>query len=98
MVVKSFAIDEDLAVNGMRIYGTLCSICHGGQAIANAMSPDLRASGVPLDPGAFASIVRDGLKVNRGMPAFNDLSDEELESLRHYIRAIAHYHAGEYEN
>ncbi|MGI9221886.1 MAG: PQQ-dependent dehydrogenase, methanol/ethanol family [Woeseiaceae bacterium] len=97
LVVKSFAIDDDLAVKGMRIYGTFCAICHGGQAIANAMSPDLRASGVPLDPGAFASIVREGLKVNRGMPAFNDLSDEELESLRHYIRAIAHYHAGEYE-
>lgn len=98
LVDKSFEIDEDLAVNGRRIYGTSCGICHGGQAIANAMSPDLRASAIPLSRAAFTSIVREGSRVNRGMPAFNGFSDEELESLRHYIRAIAHYHAGEYED
>ncbi len=62
--------------------------------MANAMAPDLRASGVPLDFTAFAEVVREGARVNRAMPPFAAFEDEELEAIRHYIRAVAHRDAG----
>ncbi len=93
LVVPSFQVDPELAARGRRIYGTFCAICHGGQAVANAMAPDLRASGVPVDFGAFAAVVRGGTRVGRGMPAFAHLADAQLNAVRHYIRATAHDHA-----
>ena len=94
LVVADFAIDETLATRGARLYGTYCGICHGGGAVANAMAPDLRASGVPLSFDAFADVVREGAKVNRAMPPFAAFDDEELEAIRHYIRYVAHRDAG----
>ena len=94
LVYEDFEIDEDLAVNGMSLFGTNCAICHGGGARANAMAPDLRASAVPLDAAAFTDILRAGSRVNRGMPPFAELTDDELAAMQHYIRAIAHHDAG----
>ena len=94
LVYEDFAIEEDLAVQGMSLFGTNCAICHGGSARANAMAPDLRASAVPLDDMAFADVVREGSRVHRGMPPFAALSDEDLTAMQHYIRAIAHHDAG----
>ena len=62
--------------------------------MANAMAPDLRGSGVPLSFTTFAQVVRDGTLVNRAVPAFAAMEDEELEAIRHYIRYIAHRDAG----
>jgi len=90
LVYPDFPLDEALAARGAGLYGRNCGICHGGGAAANAMAPDLRASGVPLDFSAFADVVREGARVNRAMPAFAALEDEELEAIRHYIRAVAH--------
>jgi quinohemoprotein ethanol dehydrogenase len=94
VVDAGFAFDEALVKKGARLYGTYCGICHGGGAVANAMAPDLRASTVPLDFSLFADVVRDGARVNRAMPAFAALQDEDLEAIRHYIRAAAHRDAG----
>jgi hypothetical protein len=49
----------------------------------------LRASPVVLSAAGFAAIVRGGALVNRGMPQFAELSDAQLDSLRHYVRAKA---------
>ncbi len=81
-------------MRGARLYGTYCGICHGGGAVANAMAPDLRASGVPPDSAAFADVVREGARVNRAMPPFAAFEDAELDAIRHYIRAVAHRDAG----
>jgi quinohemoprotein ethanol dehydrogenase len=67
-----------------------CSYCHGADAVSAGMAPDLRASPVPLDSANFQSIVKEGAKVGQGMPAFPDLTDEQLSSLMHYIRQMAH--------
>ena len=93
LVASDFLVNEELAQQGGRLYGTLCAICHGGQAIANAMAPDLRASRVPLKSEAFAAVVRDGARVKRAMPSFAHLTELELNAIRHYIRAVAHHHA-----
>jgi len=40
-------------------------------------------------------VVRDGALVGRGMPRFAELSDAQLESLRHFVRARARESLGE---
>lgn len=90
LVYEDFPLDNERAAQGASIFGTYCAICHGGGAVANAMAPDLRASAVPLSEAAFAEVVRSGSRVDRGMPPFAELSDGELEAMRHYIRAVAH--------
>jgi quinohemoprotein ethanol dehydrogenase len=95
LVYADFPLDETLANQGASLFGRNCAICHGGGAVANAMAPDLRASGVPLDFTAFAAVVREGSLANRAMPAFAELADEELDAIRHYIRAVAHRDAGQ---
>jgi quinohemoprotein ethanol dehydrogenase len=64
-------------------------LCHGMGVVAGGIAPDLRASPVPLSQEAFAHVVRDGALVTRGMPQFAELSDEQLESLRHFLRQKA---------
>ena len=85
---SDFIVNEDLAnVGAVEYLG--CRHCHGPNAIAGGMAPDLRASPIPLDSTAFAMVVKEGLKVEMGMPAFPNLSDEKLEMIRHYIRQKA---------
>jgi quinohemoprotein ethanol dehydrogenase len=72
---------------GAQVYAK-CEWCHGAGAIAGGGAPDLRASLAPLVAESFASLVRTGNEV-RGMPKFEEISDRELEALRHYVRAQA---------
>ena len=51
-----------------------------------APRPIWRASPIPLDGAAFAAVVRNGSLESRGMPKFAELTDRELDALRHYIR------------
>ena len=85
----AFVIDPKKAAIGAAIYNTSCVICHGGGMIAGGAAPDLRKSAVPLDKDAFYSIVHEGALMDRGMGRFANLSDAELEGLRHYIRQRA---------
>jgi len=90
IVATDFSIDERQATHGARLYGRYCGICHGGGAVANAMAPDLRASGIPLNFEKFSEVVRDGSRVSHGMPAFTELEDGGLKGIMHYIRYVAH--------
>lgn len=80
---------EPARVNaGMMAYNTLtCVICHGMAAVASGNAPDLRESGIALDRAAFKELLHGGALVSRGMPLFDDLSDEEVENLYQYIRS-----------
>ena len=80
-------VDDALAKEGAQVF-TKCQWCHGAGAIAGGGAPDLRASAVPLNAASFATMVRGGLET-RGMPKYEELSDRELEALRHYVRARA---------
>ncbi|MBS0364687.1 MAG: PQQ-dependent dehydrogenase, methanol/ethanol family [Proteobacteria bacterium] len=86
-------VDPALALRGQSLYQR-CLICHGAGVVAGGYAPDLRASPVPLNPVAFAAIVRDGGLVARGMPPFPELGDAQLAQLRHYIRQQARYKPG----
>ena len=83
-----FVVDEKLAEAGALLYGR-CRACHGRDALAGGMAPDLRASPIPLDLGAFAGVVRDGVRAARAMPTFPDITDDQLRALQHYLRQAA---------
>ncbi len=83
-----FAVDADMVAQGALEFGA-CLACHGLDAMAAGMAPDLRASAVPLEAASFAAVVRDGALVTRGMPGTPGMTDAQLEALRHYIRQRA---------
>ncbi|MDX1499306.1 MAG: PQQ-dependent dehydrogenase, methanol/ethanol family [Woeseiaceae bacterium] len=83
-----FVVDAELADRGALEFGG-CMPCHGLDALAAGMAPDLRESAVALDKDAFAAVVRDGSLVARGMPGTPDITDAQLEALQHYIRRRA---------
>ena len=83
-----FAVDDKLAAMGAQIYG-LCGACHGPGAIGGGMAPDLRSSAVVLESATFARIVRSGTRANRGMPAYEQLTDQQLLALQHFLRREA---------
>ncbi|MFD1314782.1 PQQ-dependent dehydrogenase, methanol/ethanol family [Namhaeicola litoreus] len=83
-----FIINPTKAALGAQLYG-FCGSCHGGGAVAAGMAPDLRASEIPLNKEAFAAVVRDGAKIEAGMPVRPEMTDEQLEALQHYIRQRA---------
>ena len=85
-----FVIDAKRAQAGAGVYfRSMCLGCHGFVMIAGGLAPDLRASPVPLSAEAFREIVKNGALLSKGMPRYAELSDDELESLRHYIRQRA---------
>jgi quinohemoprotein ethanol dehydrogenase len=41
-----------------------------------------------MNPAAFAAAVKNGVEA-RGMPKFAELTNQELDALRHYLRSRA---------
>jgi quinohemoprotein ethanol dehydrogenase len=71
---------------GKALYHHYCSTCHGDSATGAGVLPDLRYSGVIHSPEAFDTIVRQGLRVDKGMVAFKDeISPQALEKIRAYV-------------
>ena len=102
LLLPAVEVDVLLAVQGpvellhqpLELLARLDPFGHHPEAEARAeggggAAPDLRASPAVLDRALFERIVRDGLNTGKGMPAYADLTDRELESLRHYIRQQA---------
>ena len=87
----TFVVDADKAQKGQYLYANSCTICHGVAAVAGGYAPDLRASQVPLSAEAFKTIVQGGALMSRGMPPFEELSDADLDNIRHYLRERARY-------
>jgi quinohemoprotein ethanol dehydrogenase len=87
----ALAIDPQQAAQGAKVYGAnFCSMCHGDDvASIGSIAPDLRETRLPLDWGAFSSMLRSGSLVGAGMPKFDDLSDADMRALYMYIRQRA---------
>ncbi|WP_068090359.1 PQQ-dependent dehydrogenase, methanol/ethanol family [Novosphingobium rosa] len=85
----AFVIDPAKVKIGAGIFNTSCVICHGVGMAAGGAAPDLRKSSIPLDAAGFAAVLHDGALMSRGMPGFGNLTPEEIEGLRHYIRQRA---------
>jgi len=74
---------------GNGAFAQRCSICHGAATVSGGTAPDLAQSPIALDAASFRAVLHDGLLRERGMPQFEELSDGEVEDLRHYIRQRA---------
>ena len=89
LVPADFKVDEKLADKGRAVYVSHCLMCHGSGAVSGGAAPDLRASPVLLDPAMMKSIVNGGGRRPLGMPQFNEVSDGDLEAIRHFVRRQA---------
>lgn len=74
---------------GNGAFAQRCSICHGAATVSGGTAPDLAQSPIAMDAASFRAVLHDGLLRERGMPQFEELSDGEIEDLRHYIRQRA---------
>ena len=83
-------LDPAMVAKGRELYSS-CVICHGVSAVAGGYAPDLRASPIPLSADAFKAVVQGGGLEARGMPRFEELSDDDLTAIRHYIRERSRY-------
>jgi quinohemoprotein ethanol dehydrogenase len=85
-----YAPDPALEQQGaVQFASAACFVCHGQNAANSGAAPDLRLSTYPSDRDAFHSVVRDGALVSLGMPRFDELSFEQTEAIRQYLRARA---------
>ncbi len=96
LVDPEFKIDAKLAETGAGEYGK-CSSCHGWGMYSSGYAPELRSSIIPTEMESFRDIVKNGARVDKGMPAFPDITDEQLKALQHYIRQRAEQTLPEYE-
>ncbi|MGE0741195.1 MAG: PQQ-dependent dehydrogenase, methanol/ethanol family [Hyphomonadaceae bacterium] len=82
----AFRIDAARAQTGSAIFAQRCSLCHGPALVPGGSAPDLRRSNIPTDASALRAVLHDGILVPNGMPRFEDLTDEQMLALQHYIR------------
>ncbi len=67
-----------------------CALCHGRDVIsAGSPAPDLRESALSLDRQAFSEVVRGGALIERGMPRYDQFTEEQVEQIWHYVRQEA---------
>jgi len=83
-----FVINEGDVMMG-RGMSIACMSCHGaGFRGAGAPGPDLRESAIALRLDTFTQLVREG-RMEKGMPRFTWLTDDQIRGLHTYIRARA---------
>ena len=84
----ALVIDPANAAKGEMLF-MQCVMCHGLAGIGSGAAPDLRASPVSMSAQAFRAVVRDGSLEARGMPQFGEMSEDDIESMRLYLRREA---------
>ena len=73
--------------NGWKWWHVYCYRCHGTNAVATTMAPDLIDPNRRLTSAQFLKIVRDGL-ADKGMQAWDKLLDEkQIAQIHLYVRA-----------
>lgn len=81
---------DEAAIAAGRALSVQCAACHGvGMQSAGSPGPDLRESAIALDKESFAALLKEGPLMERGMPRFEMLTDEQIHQLWSYIRARA---------
>jgi quinohemoprotein ethanol dehydrogenase len=67
-----------------------CAACHGvGMQSTGTPGPDLRESPIALQLESLRELLKSGALMERGMPRFDSLSDDEIRQIHAYIRARA---------
>ncbi len=82
-------IDPVAAKTGHELF-LACALCHGRHArSAGSPGPDLRELALALDPQAFLQVVKGGTLLEKGMPRYDQLSEEQAMQIWHYVRQEA---------
>ncbi len=84
-----FKPDAARMSRGAGAFAANCILCHGINVVAAGAAPDLRYSPAVTAMENFASVVRDGALLARGMPRFDELTADQTEDIRFYVRARA---------
>lgn len=84
-----FVLDDALIARGTEIWSDTCFWCHGGGAVSGGGTPDLRASKIVLDLRAMSQVVRKGALVPRGMPQFEEYTENDVLAIQHFVRSKA---------
>ena len=67
-----------------------CALCHGRDVISSGSpGPDLRESALALDKAAFLQVVKGGALLEKGMPRYDWLSEDQAVDVWHYVRQQA---------
>lgn len=78
---------EVQAGKGMSV---MCGACHGMHFVgAGSPAPDLRESQIALNEDSLWQVVHEGVLEQRGMPAFTNLTRQQVHLLYVYLRAKA---------
>jgi cytochrome c oxidase cbb3-type subunit 3 len=80
------APDTRAAARGQKVYGPSCGFCHGANA-RGASGPNLLRSSLVLRDekgNLIAALLRQG-RPDKGMPAFNSLTDRQLRDLAEFL-------------
>jgi quinohemoprotein ethanol dehydrogenase len=86
--------DPDLVINEADVQvgkslSLACMSCHGaGFRGAGAPGPDLRESAIALRLDTFTQMLKEG-RLDKGMPQFKWMTDEQIRQLHAYLRARA---------
>lgn len=82
---EDFGSQEQIVAGGGD-YVRYCADCHGLDAKSGGVLPDLRHSAMTRTTESFASVVLEGIYLDKGMASFAPvLTAEEAESIRAYI-------------
>jgi PQQ-dependent dehydrogenase (methanol/ethanol family) len=80
-----FGSEAQVAAGGA-LYTRYCSVCHGVAVISGGALPDLRRTAMTTSAEAFASVVLDGVYLDKGMASFAEvLSPDDAEAVRAFI-------------
>jgi quinohemoprotein ethanol dehydrogenase len=85
----ALALNEADVATGRALF-LQCAACHGaGVHATGTPGPDLRESGIALDLASFRELLKSGALMERGMPRFEYLTDDQTRQIHAYIRAKA---------
>ncbi len=82
--------DAKLLPTGKAMFNGLCAVCHGFDAVAGGVLPDLRFSGLLGSAEPWAKTVIEGTRAGSGMPGFGAvIKPEHAELIRAWVVAQA---------
>ncbi|MEQ9003310.1 MAG: PQQ-dependent dehydrogenase, methanol/ethanol family [Pseudomonadales bacterium] len=83
--VPDVALDADAVARGGRLYAVHCLRCHGVNAVASGLYPDLRTASAGVHE-SWDAIVRGGALAGSGMASFADvLSADDARDVHAYV-------------
>lgn len=88
----SFEVDDSQALKGLTVYFRNCVVCHGVGLQSWGAAPDLKRSPMTLSKQALQQVLQQGALKHMGMPQYQEMTDDEVIAIQHYVRQTARQH------